>query len=141
MDISANIEILNFFNNFSNPLANLAYCNDITIYPSYFPDDEDSLTILAQLYNPEEHITQVFAHIEADNSGYKDSLELQKRDTQVENLWHGKKLMSNLEKDFYKVSIKTTDSEENLSNFSPFFGHFTNINLEVSDSIELFFYS
>ena len=140
-DINASIEILNFFKNYENPLVNLAYCNNINLFPTYISFDEHSLNLLAQLYNPENHPVKVLAYIEAENSDYKDSLELQISNDSLDNFYQGNKLLSDLNNDFYKVSIKTTDLDENISTISPFYRYFTNIGqLVVSDTIIFGYY-
>ena len=140
MDINASELIWNFFKKYTNPLVSLAYCKRISFYPSNFIGDDDTLTIFAQLYNPEGHASNVLAYIVADNSDYKDSLELQVSNSPIENLWQGKKFISNLEKDFYKVIIKTKDLDKNLSNVSPYYGYFTNIGPLVADDTIVFGY-
>ena len=76
MDINTNIEIVNFFKQFTNPIADMAFIQTIEVPPICHEFTGDSIVIGAGLYNPSNHLAEVFAYIKGKNSEIPDTLQL-----------------------------------------------------------------
>jgi len=76
LDINAGVEILNFFKPFENPLADMAFIQNTEVPPLCYEFTGDSIVIGAELYNPSNHLTEVFAYIRGNDSEVLDTLQL-----------------------------------------------------------------
>ncbi len=76
MDINAGIEILNFFKQYVNPMADMAFIQTIEVPPLCYEFTGDSVVIGAQLHNPSNHQTEVFAYVRGKKSDTPDTLQL-----------------------------------------------------------------
>jgi len=76
MDIHASAEILNFFKQFENPLWDMAFIANTDVPQICTQFSGDSISIRAELYNPESHPAEVFAIIQGDSAMYQDTLQL-----------------------------------------------------------------
>lgn len=130
-DINANVEIWNFFQNYQNPLVNLAYGKSLEVYPKYIPPQQgDTLKLSAQISNPENHQVTVHALIQGRNSPFIDSLQLfddglHNDSLASDNIFGGIKWLDELDEDYFDIKLRTTDSVELLTTFNV--GHFTTI--------------
>lgn len=131
MDINANVEIWNFFQNYQNPLVNLAYGKSLEVYPKYIPPQQgDTLKLSAQISNPENHQVTVHALIQGRNSPFIDSLQLfddglHNDSLASDNIFGGIKWLEGLEEDYFDIQLRTTDLDESLTTYNE--GHFTTI--------------
>jgi len=76
LDINAGGEILNFFKQFENPMADMAFIQSIKVPPLCYEFTGDSILIGAELKNPSNHLAEVFAYIRGHNSVTPDTLSL-----------------------------------------------------------------
>ncbi|UCH14594.1 MAG: T9SS type A sorting domain-containing protein [Bacteroidales bacterium] len=132
MDINANVEILNFFKNYENPLVNLAYAKSKNVLSGFISTQGDTLIVTARLSNPESHPVSVFAYVQGSQSSYQDSLELfddglHGDGDADDNLYGGLKWLSGIDKDIYKVTLRTTDLESDIATCLFFPSYFTTI--------------
>ncbi|MCH7763397.1 MAG: hypothetical protein IIB95_06595, partial [Candidatus Marinimicrobia bacterium] len=130
-DINANVEIWNFFQNYQNPLVNLAYGKSLEVYPKYIPPQQgDTLKLSAQISNPENHQVTVHALIQGRNSPFIDSLQLfddglHNDSLASDNIFGGIKWFDEFDEDYFDISLRTTDSDESITTYNE--GHFTTI--------------
>ena len=142
-DISANEEILNFFNLYENPLVNLAYGKSLEVYPKYIsPQQGDTLKLIAQISNPENHQVVVYAFIHGANSTFKDSVQLfddglHGDENESDNIFGESKWYSDLEEDFYTVKLYAEDLDESITTNYSGLGQFTTAGPVVIDSCSL----
>jgi type IX secretion system substrate protein len=113
-DINASVEILNFFNNYVNPLTNIAYGKKVEVSPKFFPPLGDTLIVNARLSNPESHQAQVHAMIRANRHAFRDTIQLfddgQHHDINAfDNIWGAAKWFSGLAADNYIIDLSTED--------------------------------
>jgi len=114
-DIYANVELWNFFKNYENPFTNMTYSKSLEVNPFYIESPSDTLTVKANMNNPENHPVNVFAIIQGDQSSYLDTLQLfndgmHGDGDSSDNLWANIKLASGLPEDSYNVDLITHDS-------------------------------
>jgi len=76
MDINAGIEILNFFKQYENPFADMAFIRTVEVPQLCYEFTGDSVVIGAQLYNASNHLAEVSAIIKGKNSKSLDNLQL-----------------------------------------------------------------
>lgn len=130
-DINANVEIWNFFQNYQNPLVNLAYGKSLEVYPKYIPPQQgDTLKVSAQISNPENHQVTVHALIQGKNTTFKDSLQLfddglHNDSLASDNIFGGIKWFDEFDEDYFDISLRTTDLDESITTYNE--GHFTTI--------------
>ncbi|MCH7733494.1 MAG: T9SS type A sorting domain-containing protein [Candidatus Marinimicrobia bacterium] len=130
-DINANVEIWNFFQNYQNPLVNLAYGKSLEVYPKYIPPQQgDTLKLSAQIINPENHQVTVHALIQGRNSPFIDSLQLfddglHNDSLASDNIFGGIKWFDEFDEDYFDISLRTTDLDESITTYNE--GHFTTI--------------
>lgn len=130
-DINANVEIWNFFQNYQNPLVNLAFGKSLEVYPKYMPPQQgDTLKLSAQISNPENHQVTVHALIQGRNSPFIDSLQLfddglHNDSLASDNIFGGIKWFDEFDEDHFNIELRTTDSVESLTTYNE--GHFTTI--------------
>ncbi|UCD38508.1 MAG: T9SS type A sorting domain-containing protein [Fidelibacterota bacterium] len=132
MDISANAEIWNFFKNYQNPLANLAYGKSFEVYPTVLRPDGDTLYINAQLANPENHQVALHALIQGENTGFADSVQLfddglHHDGLADDNIFGGMKSFDELVEDYFDIKLRTVDSVESITSYCREAGRFTTI--------------
>lgn len=136
-DINANVEIWNFFQNYQNPLVNLAYGKSLEVYPKYIPPQQgDTLKLSAQIINPENHQVTVQALIQGRNSPFIDSLQLfddglHNDSLASDNIFGGIKWFDEFDEDYFDISLRTTDLDESITTYNE--GHFTTIGPVVFD--------
>ncbi len=114
LDINANVEILNFFKQYENPLVNMAYSKSLELYPIYLQSPLDTLTVRVNVNNPENHPVSVYAFIHGEQFTFKDSIQLyddgfHEDGDSSDNIWGNIKLSAGLPEDEYKVSLATHD--------------------------------
>ena len=113
MDINANVEILNFFKQFENPLADMAFIQTIEVPPLCHEYTRDSIVIGAALYNPSNHPAELFAYIQGKNSETWDTLQLyddgQHGDGAAgDNLW-GARWLPPVIDELYDINLTSED--------------------------------
>ena len=145
-DINANVELWNFFKNFQNPYAYIAYGKTIDVYPKYIPPQGDTLSVVATVRNDANHQVTVFAMIQGENSAFQDSIQLYDDglhgdENPNDNIWGGAKWFSGLAEDMYTTNLSTHDITEGTRQFLPFPTRFTNIGPLVYDSYEILFHN
>lgn len=128
-DINANVEILNFFMNYKNPLVNVAFAKSKHID---FSQQSDTLVVRASLSNPENHPVSVFAIYQGEQTALKDSLELfddglHEDGEAADNIYGDVKVFSDNEEDIYEVKLRTTDEEEGITTYLHYPSKFTTI--------------
>ena len=117
LDINANIEILNFFEKYQNPLADIAYGKSTELNSGYIRPDGDTLIVTAQIANPENHPATVFGMIKGENTSFQDSIQLfddglHQDGEAFDNLWGGAKWFLDINEDIFAVRLRTRDLEE-----------------------------
>ncbi len=122
LDINANIEILNFFKKFENPLVNMAYSKSIEVYPFNVQSLSDTLTISASVNNPENHTANIYAFIHGEQFTFKDSIQLyddglHSDGDSSDNIWGNIKLLTGLPEDTYKVYLLTHDLDLGIEQY------------------------
>ncbi|MCB0744623.1 MAG: hypothetical protein KDC67_12010, partial [Ignavibacteriae bacterium] len=132
MDINANVEILNFFNNYQNPLVNLAYTKSLKFSIPKFLNTDDTLKVVVKLANPDQHPVNVLAYIESELSVQRDSLLLYDNGLQgdvvaFDNLFTVHQKMSDFGKDYYTLSLGAKDLTEDVTTNYRLHWNFTNI--------------
>jgi polyhydroxybutyrate depolymerase len=113
-DINANVEIWNFFQNYENPLVNIARAKTVEVFPGYVDPQGDTLFVKAHITNPQNHSVSVYAKINGEGVSFSDSLLLYDDgmhfdENPNDNIWGNAKLLSGWEEDIYKVDIYTQD--------------------------------
>ncbi len=113
-DINANIELWNFFKNYQNPLANMAFGKAMEVSPFYFHPLSDTLKVSARLSNPEDHQVKLSAIIQGKQFTFVDSVQLfddglHNDGDSADNIWSNIKLLPGLPEDEYKVDLVTHD--------------------------------
>ena len=144
LDISANTEILKFFSKFENPYFNTANPKSFDISPKYIRPEGDSLTITANLVNPENHSVAVYGVITGGNKNFEDSLQLfddglHDDVNALDNIFGRSEWLTGLDEDFYKLKIRSTDLEDSLISYSHFnfTKYFTTIGPVVIDTFQI----
>jgi hypothetical protein len=113
-DINANVEIWNFFQNYENPLVNIAWAKSAEVFPGFLDPLGDTLFVKAYITNPENHSVSVYAKIYGEEVSFSDSLMLYDDgmhfdENPNDNIWGNAKLLSGLDEDLYKVDVYTHD--------------------------------
>lgn len=75
-DINANVEIINFFKQFENPLVDMAYAKSLDLSAECYQFARDSVLIEAEIVNPENHPTHIFSVITNETSNETDTVYL-----------------------------------------------------------------
>ena len=114
MDINANVEILNFFKQFENPLVNMAYSKSLEVYPFNIQSPGDTITVRAKVHNPENHNVDVYAFIHGEQFTFEDSIRLyddglHEDGDSSDNIWGNMKLFAGLSENAFKVDLLTQD--------------------------------
>jgi polyhydroxybutyrate depolymerase len=117
MDISANVEILNFFKRHQNPLVDIAFGKSTEIATGYVRPDGDTLRVTGQIANPGNHSATVFAIYKGENTSFQDSIQLfddgiHQDGEASDNLWGGAKWLSDIDEDVFEVRLRTRDLDE-----------------------------
>jgi hypothetical protein len=120
MDINANVEILNFFKQFENPLVDLAYATSLEASPFLIQSLTDTLLITTVLSNPDNHPASVLAIIEGDQSDFVDSLQLfddglHGDGDSSDDVWGNNILSTDFPEDEFFVDLYTYDSIKDVS--------------------------
>jgi len=141
-DINANVEILNFFKKFNNPMANIAYGKSMEISSVYIPSSGETFFINAHTANPENHAVIVYALIYDDSSALQDSIQLfddgQHNDGNAsDNMWYGIKNLPAMDEKIYKVKLKTRDLDAETTQYLHYPKYFTSIGPIVFDHYEI----
>ena len=133
-DININIEILNFFKNYQNPLVNIAYgkTKDISHKNKYFPPEGDTLIVTAHIANSEDHAVTVYAMINGTEHASQDSIELfddglHGDGDASDNIYGVTKWLSGIEEDMYEVRLRTTDTDTGMTTYLNYPSRFTTI--------------
>ncbi len=129
MDINANVEILNFFKNYENPLVNLAFAQsrDVNNF-----NKTDTFLFTATLSNPENHSAEIFAIYQDTVFTFKDSVQLfddglHSDGSAFDNIYGGLKDLSDLDEAIYSHSFRVTDLDFGLTTFLKHPYYFTTI--------------
>jgi hypothetical protein len=141
-DIHASVEILNFFQNYENPLSNIAFAKSIEIAPKYCNPQGDSLHIIARLSNPEGNSVEVYALIQGEQDTYQDSIQLfddglHGDGDASDNIWGETKFLSSLEEEIFLLELSTNDLTAGLVPNSPFRAYFSSIGPLIVDDYEI----
>jgi len=120
MDINAGVEIWNFFENYTNPLMNLAYGKSKEILTLYLEPEQDTLIINATIRNPEDHPISVKAFVNSVYSTFSDSFQLFDDGLHVDGeasdkIYSTKTWLSNMEEDLFEVRLRTTDVDTGIT--------------------------
>jgi len=112
-DINANVEILKFFKNYTNPYANIAYGKSIEM-SGYVPPSGEMVFMTAQVANPENHPAIVYGMISNNNGTFKDSIQLfddglHNDGAASDNVWAGSKWVVPGQEDIFEVGMYTSD--------------------------------
>jgi polyhydroxybutyrate depolymerase len=139
-DINTNIEIWNFFKDFTNPFVNIALGKTIDVFPKYIQPQGDTLYLTANITNPAAHSVSVFAYIKRVGHDYQDSVQLfdygLRGDGVIsDNIFWGTKYLNGLEEDNYFVELKTYDLNAGTSQLCPLRSQFTTTGPLTVDSI------
>jgi len=120
LDINANIEIMHFFNRFENPLVNMAYSKSLEVYPFNIQTPSDTITVRAEVNNPENHTVDVYAFIHDEQFTFEDSIRLfddglHEDGDSSDNIYGNKKLTTGYPEGVYEADLVTYDSTFNIS--------------------------
>jgi len=120
MDINANVEILNFFKQFENPLVDLAYATSLEASPFLIQSLNDTLKVRANLSNPENHPANVFAVIQGEQFQFIDTLQLfddglHSDGDSSDDVWGNNILSTDFPEDEFFVDLYTHDSIKDVS--------------------------
>jgi len=104
---------------YENPLGSV-YTESLEASPFLIQSTGDTLTITAELNNPDNHVAHVFAVIQGDQSDFVDTLQLFDDGLHNDSLptdqrWGTTRLPTGLPEDGFKVDIITYDSTTNES--------------------------
>ncbi len=115
MDINANVEILNFFKQFENPLMDMVYAKSLDVSPFLIQAQTDTILITTVLNNPDKHKASVLAIIEGVQSNFADTLQLfddgvHSDGDSADNLWGNIRISTGLPEDEFTVNLITYDS-------------------------------
>jgi len=137
-DIKASVEIVNFFNNYTNP--NVAYGKSIEVNPKYLDPLGDTLSVLAEIKNPANHQVEVYAMIQNDDTTFQDSIQLfddglHNDGNPNDNIYGGAKWYSGLNEDYFTTTLNTSDITVGTKIKSRFRTQFTTIGPVVVDSM------
>ena len=125
MDINANVEIWNFFNNYQNHLlVNLAYAKSFEVYPNKYipPQQGDTLKLSATISNPANHQVTVQALIQGENSSFKDSLQLfddglHNDSLASDNIFGEIIILDDFDEDYFVITLRTADLDDSVTTF------------------------
>jgi polyhydroxybutyrate depolymerase len=112
-DINANIEMWNFFKNYQNPLAGMAWPKTASVFPKYVDQQKDTLFIKAYISNPKNHSILVYAKIKGEASFsdstllYDDGMHFDEYPN--DNVWGNAKLLTGWDEDMYTLDIYAED--------------------------------
>jgi hypothetical protein len=104
----------NFFQNYENPLVNMAWAKTVEVFPGYIDPQGDTLFVKAHITNPENDSVLVYAKNNGEGVSFSDSLLLYDDglhfdENPNDNVWGNAKLLSGLEEDLYRVETYTHD--------------------------------
>ncbi len=141
-DISANVEMWNFFINYENPLVNIAWAKTVEVFPAYLDPQGDTLFVKAYIANPENHSVSVYAKINGEGVSFSDSLLLYDDglhfdENPNDNIWGNAILLSGLEEDIYIVETYTHDPSAGTIHKYHLLNYFTTIGPVVFDNYEI----
>ncbi len=122
LDINANIEILNFFEQFENSLVNMAYSKTSEVIPFCIQSPDDTLTIRAFLSNPENHQANLYAFIHGEQFTFEDSIQLfddglHDDEDSSDNIWGNMKLSPEFPEDTYEAYLLTHDLDVGIEQY------------------------
>ena len=124
---------------YKNPYTTVAYGKSLEVYPKYIPPQQgDTLKLIAQISNPENHQVTVHALIQGENSTFEDSLQLfhdglHNDSLASDNIFGGIKWLDELDEDYFDIILRTTDLDELLTTYYGNVEHFTTIGPVVFD--------
>jgi hypothetical protein len=127
---------------YKNPYTTVAYGKSFEVYPKYIsPQQGDTLKLIAQIINSENHQVTVHALIQANNSTFQDSLQLfddglHNDSLPSDNIFGGLKWLDELDEDYFDIKLRTTDSDESITTYCANVGHFSTIGPVVFDNYE-----
>ena len=138
-DINASDIILNFFNGYDSPPADIAYGKSLESFCKYIPPEGDTLKIKAGIVNSENHSVTVYAIIDGDETDFQDSIQLfddgmHGDSLASDNIFEGEKIFTGLDEDFYEVKLRTTDVDKSHTTYFPNHTYFTTAGPVVIDS-------
>jgi polyhydroxybutyrate depolymerase len=141
-DFNATVEILNFFNEYENPLIETTWIKAVEIFPHYLNPERDTLFIKAQISNPGSHSVMVYAKILNAGNSVSDSLQLYDDGFHFDkdpndNIWGSAKLLSGMGEDIYRVEVYTYDSYAGTLIKGNFFNYFTTVGPVVLANYEI----
>jgi polyhydroxybutyrate depolymerase len=141
-DINANVELWNFFKNYQNPYAYIAYGKTIDVSPKYIPPQGDTLSVIATVRNDANHQVTIFGMIQGENSALMDSIQLYDDglhgdENPNDNIWGAAKWFSGLAEDMYTTNLSTRDITEGTKHFLAYPTRFTTVGPVVYDSYEI----
>ena len=141
-DINANEEMWNFFQNYENPLVNMAWAKTSEVFPVYLDTKGDTLFVKAHITNPENDSVSVYAKINGEVVSFSDSLLLYDDglhfdENPNDNIWGNAKLLSGLEEDIYKVETYTHDFSLGTVHKYHLLNYFTTIGPVAFDNYEI----
>ncbi|MBL7075457.1 T9SS type A sorting domain-containing protein [candidate division KSB1 bacterium] len=128
---------------YKNPYTTVAFGQLMEVYPKYIrPQQGDTLKLIAQISNPENHQVTVHALIQGENSTFQDSLQLfddglHNDSLASDNIFGGIKWLDELDEDYFDIKLRTTDSDESITTYSSE-EHFTTIGPVVYDGMTFY---
>ena len=141
-DISASVEIWNFFKNYGKSIEKYAYGKSLEISHKNFPLQGDTFTVSTKLANPEYHPVTVFTLIDGQNYGFQDSIELfddglHSDGEPNDKIYANSKWLSGLQEDMYSVELFIIDLKVDFTLQYPFRKRFTTAGPVELDSIDI----
>jgi polyhydroxybutyrate depolymerase len=142
MDISGSSEIWKFFKKFTNPYPDMAYGKSIEVNPKYLDPQGDTLSVLAEIANPENHQVEAYAMICNPDSTFQDSIllfddGLHNDGNPNDNIYGGAKWFSGLSEENFISTLNTFDYTQGTKIKSYFNTSFTTIGPIVLDGYSI----
>lgn len=128
---------------YKNPHTTVAFGETVEVYPKYIaPQQGDTLKVIAEISNPENHQLLVHAFIEGNNYTFKDSLQLfddglHGDGSASDNIFGEVKLLNELDEDYFDIKLRTTDINESYTTYCLKEGHFTTAGPLLVDNYEI----
>lgn len=99
---------------YENPLGS-AYAVSFKSSPIWSPSQNDTLTISAEMFNPEDHPVMSHVVIKGNQSGFVDTLQLfddglHSDSDSADNIWANSRLLAGFPEDEFEVDLFTYDS-------------------------------
>jgi len=118
---------------YKNPNTTVAYAKSFEVYPKYIPPQQgDTLKLITQISNPENHQVTVYTLISGDQITFQDSIELfddglHGDGEASDNIFGANKWLAGLEEQNYTLKLYTNDLITGNTHLLPSKDNFTTV--------------